>query len=546
MKKILFIAILLVAAAFRLFLLSTVPPSPSLDEATIGWNAYAILNTGHDEYGNFMPLLLRAYDDYRPALYVYLVVPFITLFGLTVISVRLPSVIMSIATVGMSFFLIRSILASYKKKDTVALLGMLLLALSPWHIYVSRLGHEVNLGLTLVIGATLLFFLFLEYKKGVFLIGSFAIFALSFYGYQSEKLFTPLFLLMLLTIYYKQIILRKKTALIGIVLAVLISLPMFFASLSPGALLRLKGTSVFIDNPAYSESAKQLLVAKNTHNTLGELLANRRVTTIGIFTQNYFSHFSVSWLIGNSGNEEFKAPHEGLLYVWELPFLLLGLVVFLFHKKIPWQIKTVITCWILLAFLPSAIATGAPHAMRSIILLPMPQLGAAFGIIFLLSFVTSRIGKASSIGVVFLLSIVVIQSLATFSKNYFSVFPIAQSKSFQYAMGNAMEYVKNHSNEYQRVIISNKDNLYQSYMFYLFYTKYDPKKYALMGGTKSGGFNETHRIGNIVFRPITWKDEDRRQTLFVGNPNDFPDETNLVFTSYYLDGTKGVTIIGEK
>src|SRR5579883_434909 len=115
--RFLFAAILVVAFFFRFYNLALVPPSASLDEATIGWNAYSLLHTGHDEYGYHLPILLRAYDDYRPALYVYLVIPFIKLFGLSVLSVRMPSVIMSLATVAMSFFLVKSMLFQYKKKD---------------------------------------------------------------------------------------------------------------------------------------------------------------------------------------------------------------------------------------------------------------------------------------------------------------------------------------------------------------------------------------------------------------------------------------------
>src|SRR5690348_4290032 len=148
MKRFLFILIFVIAALLRFILLTQVPPSPSLDEATIGWNAYSILHTGHDEYGYFLPILLRAYDDYRPALYVYLVIPFVKLFGLSVLAVRLPSVILSIVTVATTFFLAKSFFKRYKYRVYIGLISMFILAISPWHIYISRLGHETNAGLT--------------------------------------------------------------------------------------------------------------------------------------------------------------------------------------------------------------------------------------------------------------------------------------------------------------------------------------------------------------------------------------------------------------
>src|SRR3989338_9791554 len=99
-KNILGIIIIIIIALFlMLYQLNSVPPSASLDEVSIGYNAYSILKTGADEYGYKFPLLLRAYDDWRPALYAYFVVPFIALIGLTPVAVRLPAALMGIAAV---------------------------------------------------------------------------------------------------------------------------------------------------------------------------------------------------------------------------------------------------------------------------------------------------------------------------------------------------------------------------------------------------------------------------------------------------------------
>src|SRR5271169_488655 len=124
MKKIkilLFFCILCIAIFFRFWNLSSVPPSPSLDEVSIGYNAYSILHTGRDEFGNFLPILLRAYDDWRPAGYVYFVIPFVKLFGLSAFSVRLPSVILSIIIIIASYFLAQEVFFSSIYKKYIAL-----------------------------------------------------------------------------------------------------------------------------------------------------------------------------------------------------------------------------------------------------------------------------------------------------------------------------------------------------------------------------------------------------------------------------------------
>ena len=179
-KKFLLLIILAVAIFFRFYGLNQVPPSASLDEASIGYNAFSILRTGADEYGTKFPILLRAYDDWRPALYVYLVIPFVKILGLNVLAVRLPSVILSVLTVVAVYFLVKKLL-----RNDVALLTAFLLVVSPWHIYISRLGHEVNAGLAFFIFAMLFVFWRKVYPAAIF-------FLLSFISFQSEKIFIPI------------------------------------------------------------------------------------------------------------------------------------------------------------------------------------------------------------------------------------------------------------------------------------------------------------------------------------------------------------------
>src|SRR5260221_10639040 len=85
--------IIFIAACLRFWQLGQVPTGPNWDEAALGYNAYSVLKTGKDEYGTFLPLSLRSYDDYKPPLYMYLTVPSVAMFGLNLWSTRLPSVI---------------------------------------------------------------------------------------------------------------------------------------------------------------------------------------------------------------------------------------------------------------------------------------------------------------------------------------------------------------------------------------------------------------------------------------------------------------------
>ena len=101
-----FFLIILISIFLRFYKLGVNPPSLTWDEASLGYNAYSILKTGADEYGNKFPISIRSFDDYKPPLYVYLAVPSIGIFGLNEFAVRLPSAIIGILSVIAIYFIV--------------------------------------------------------------------------------------------------------------------------------------------------------------------------------------------------------------------------------------------------------------------------------------------------------------------------------------------------------------------------------------------------------------------------------------------------------
>jgi len=95
LKIINFSLILLMIFSFitRFFRLGSVPEAFAADEAALGYNAWSILTTGRDEWGQFLPLTLRSIDDWKPAIYSYLAMPGVALLGLNETTTRLPGAI---------------------------------------------------------------------------------------------------------------------------------------------------------------------------------------------------------------------------------------------------------------------------------------------------------------------------------------------------------------------------------------------------------------------------------------------------------------------
>src|SRR5260370_31556544 len=146
-KYLLFI-IVFIAALLRLWGLGNIPPSPVWVEVALGYNAYSIMQTGRDEYGKQFPVVLQSFDDYKPALYTYLTIPSVALFGLNTFAVRLPSAIFGILTVLAVYFLVMELFDKWEPKNwknapsILALITSLLVTISPWHIQFSRVAFE--------------------------------------------------------------------------------------------------------------------------------------------------------------------------------------------------------------------------------------------------------------------------------------------------------------------------------------------------------------------------------------------------------------------
>ena len=72
--------------------------------------------------------------------------------------------------------------------------------------------------------------------------------------------------------------------------------------------------------------------------------------------------------------------------------------------------------------------------------------------------------------------------VAKYWQGYFSDFCGAVD-SFQYAIRGAVQYGLDNANRYTAIQFSNQGALYQSYMFFLYYSKFDPAAYHALGGT---------------------------------------------------------------
>lgn len=544
LQIILLVFIILLAAVLRLYQLGVVPAAPDWDEAALGYNAYSILLTGKDEYGQFMPIVLQSFDDYKPALYMYFIVPLIPLFGLDIIAVRLPSAIMGILTVLATYFLVKEL---FKRKD-LALVASFLLAISPWHIQFSRVAFETNTGLAFnVFGA--LFFL-KGLKKPWLLIISAVFFGLNLSVYQSDRVFTPLLAAMLIIIYWKELFrLPKKYIVAAFMVGILVVLPLaYYVTTNSKALSRLKGVSVFTEPTTMKNESQIRYTDDKQHlNPTGIYFHNKWVTYSREVLSGYMSHFDLNWLFIRGDLARHHAPAMGQMYLWELPFLLFGLYALIFFK-FPTKAKILIFVWFFLAPVPASVTNGVPHAVRTLNFLPTFQIFVALGLVFAYEFVRNYRNVKWKYPLYAVVLFFAMFNFIYYLNQYFVQQNYFTSYDWQYGHKEAVAYVKEKESQYKKIIVSDQVPLDQSHMFFLFYLKYPPELYQHAGNT-TGGFREIHKFDKYEFRPITWKDEEQtKDILYVGLPDNFPPvlPDYEVKTIYYVDGKPAIKIMMKK
>lgn len=541
-KKIILISILVLAAVFRIYRLGINPPHLTPDEAALGYNAYSILKTGKDEYGKLFPIIFKSFGDYKPGLYVYLTVPFVAILGLTEFAIRLPSALMGVAAV----LLLYKIVKEFFENENLSLLSALMLAFNPWHIHFSRGAWEINFALTLTLAGV--YFFLKSLKKQKFLIISAAFFGLTLLTYQGAKLSSAIVVLILLLLHSKKVLKFKtktllKSALVGIVISIPIILTLF-----SGRAGRLKVFSVFSYRRPAEYLKGQLSQGGEKVGNVTYYLFHSEVLSIsrGIIGR-YFNHFSGRFLFfdGDWQNPRHTAPNHGVLLLADLIFVVVGLVYLLrnLNKK---EYKFVLL-WLALAPLPAALSRDQVHAVRAFNMLVPYVMTSAIGIYWFVQ--KSNIKKLVTVGLY-------AASLIYYLDALFIHLPIHNSMYWEYGYKQVVEVVEANKDRFEKVHF--RQSFAQPYIYYLFYTKYDPAKYQAQANlieSEYGDVGRVEKIDNIYFLPIDWQvNRGDHGVLFVADPVRIPPQDSAddkqfetVAEIKYLDG-KSVSqrIIGVK
>ncbi|AFZ47355.1 Oligosaccharyl transferase STT3 subunit [Cyanobacterium stanieri PCC 7202] len=477
-----FISLLLILALaifLRIFLLASIPGGFSCDEAANAYESYSIAETLRDRYGKFLPMFINPLkNDAKEALYFYLMIPFIKILGLNEFATRLPSVLLGVLTVLTVYFLAKEML----NKKT-GLIAALLLSISPWHIHFNRIAFRLNL-LPLLFCLGVLFFV-KSFKQPKYLPLSSFVFALSLYTYNSARVFVPLFLLCLTTIFWKHLWQHKKETTLSLILFLFIFIPLLKFWISPEGMVRARGTG--IENNSF------------------------------VILKNYFSHFNPNFLFFNGKSVITENPSQmGELYLFEIITVPLGILKLLRDNV---KTKMILLPWLLLYPIP-AIFVGSESPQRSIIGVSLFAIISAIGIAYLIdnwSYKRQTIALATGL--------IVMSNVTFFSYKYFVNYPPEAAKLWNYGLKEAIDFSKKSS--YGGFVLSSDTNsgCYAIHDFISqipFYTQYSPQKYqqSPIPPWVRDSKDKVYSLGNYHLMSISKQDILITEYLYILRPEE--------------------------
>lgn len=540
--------ILILAIFLRFYKVTQVPPSLNWDEASIGYNAYSILKTGKDEWGQVLPIHFKSYGEYKLPIQVYFSIPAISIFGLNEFGLRITPVIYGTLTVFTMFFLGRLIFQS----NLAGIIASLLLAISPWHIHLTRASFESSFAtFWIVLGMWLLLKGFTGRKW--FIISMFP-FALSVFTYNSARIFTPLFLLVVFLINWKILLRFKREVILSVVTFAILLLPITPYLLSGERSARYKLVSI-TDDPGLIPRINKNRGDSKLPKPLPRLIHNKVTYVSYYFGRNYLAHFSPQFLfLSGSPHKQHHVQKIGQLYLFQMPFLLLGIAaLFYLRHKFKWFLLS----WVLLATIPVAVTNDSiPHALRTLIAAPFYQLVSGFGFVLAWRWVNKKTSKFFKLSMILSLTLIVIFSLKSYLQNYYQIYPNLYSRDWQYGYKQVLQFIDEHKDEYDEVVFTRHYG--EPHMFTLFYLNYDPAKYQNdpnLVRFETNNWVWVLRFDKYYFPDLgdegtqfadIVKENPGKKMLFIGRAGDFPKEIPRLSFVNFLNGENAFDIVSVK
>lgn len=511
----------------RFFHLPTNPPSLYWDEVTIGLDAYSLATRGQDiNNHSWLQPMFGSYGDFKAPVYIWLLTPFVKIFGLHNWVVRLPAAILGTIIIGLAFCLTK-IITPIKFSKWLPLSVAALVAISPWPVQFSRIGFEAGISVAFLL-LSLIFF----YRKNLILCSLSAV--IGVYAYYPLRLIFPLLYLPLGLINLKSLLSDKKRAFAAIIIFLLGIVP-FYLSPYYQRSQEYRASDSLLTNPAIVQQSSRFLETYGS-SRLVKLTYHRYAFYLKDFLTNYFSHYSLNFIFIN-GDQNTLRQHSGFggefFLMLIFPFIF-GLVWLIKHPKEQISILT----WVLylISPLPAAFKYQVPNNSRAIYLYLPIIFTIGLGILFL-----SKFKKTFLIFSIFLAF-----NIFTYYYDYFLDYPKRSSQEWMYQNQQAAEFIRDYYQDYSIIDVADLPGMPAASVVF-----YNPFLIDRLAGLKQAMLNS----------PITsygfpdWKEALHQNRFYpdqitplpqakILTPNQpIPTGYKLLKEEFFLDNTPSLIIV---
>lgn len=453
---IVFLCIIALAVFLRTYRLSEIPHGFYVEEMTNAYIGRYILLHGRDIYGNMLPLVyFNKFGDYAPVLPLYLSGAATFLFGVTEFAARIPIALIGVLGIVPIYFLGTIIFG----KKLYGLVAASFIAVSPWHIVLSRTTAEGIVGLTLYsFGLWSMVEWYLN-KRPQKLILSVVLFFICYFVYPGLRILVPMTIVPFVVYTW-----RNKHEGTRIIVWVTV----FFFILTLGISMTVWGRARFAQTSLLTnEYVREQLSLKNEYLAgadngnipLARIFHNKPVAYMREFARQYLTYFSPLYLFYEGGGQYryYNVPEQGIVL---LTFGIVIAAALIPHKRYP--LYTIVIYLLIVSPLSSAITIDfTPHVHRSVFMIIPLAFIATYGWIYISRF---RLGK-------FVYASLLIIPL-TLELVYFWHMYAGHSPSFQSSLRNdgdreLVTYVRDNRTLYDAVYMPAFERLP---LYYLFYT----------------------------------------------------------------------------
>lgn len=406
--SILVIILLIIGSLARLLYLGSYPGGVSQDEAFSAYDAFSLANYGMDSFGYHFPVYNTSWGSGMSALYSWLSIPWIKLFGLNMWTIRLSQALLGILSLLVLYLLMKKI-----TNDKIALITLFLFAISPWHIVMVRWGLDsATTPAFLLFG---MYFFVLGLEKERYLLLSAVFYGLTLYCYAFLWTLLPIILLFQIgyAIAYKKIRLSRISVLAGFIIVVFAAPLMLFLMVNYNIIPEIRSGFLSIPKVAFFRS--------------GELAS-------GGFMGKLYTYYRVMFL-QDDGNVWNTVSGYGIHYQFGLVFVFVGLFYSLWEFVVKLKNRSYHPfLFVIFQFVLGSVAALLVDKcdINKLNLLHIPAIAfAGIGIYKLCSIAGTRM--ISIIVVVYLIA------FAGFQQTYYTSYQEVISKEFNAGLTEAVE-----------------------------------------------------------------------------------------------------------